>query len=131
MAEQNHRQYGWPIPRHLQSAVAAIAPDLRHTFTPDSIQATAASSSTVVDTKHSPHVAASQGRLEEVSLDPSTSHTSKPAHDAPTSKPFPRRAPKRRPSDAIRRDQLVDAILREAKRTPSPPSPPRTHSPPQ
>ncbi|KAK1919010.1 hypothetical protein P3342_001140 [Pyrenophora teres f. teres] len=32
MAEKNYRQYGWPIQKHLQATVAAIAPDLKPSF---------------------------------------------------------------------------------------------------
>ena len=125
LAEQNYRQYGWPIPSHLQSTVAAIAPDLRHTFTSPAAQATAASSTTDPDTQHSSRVAAGQGKLQEVDLDSAASRTHKDwaRLDGNTPPPKvrlgrdgkPRRGPKRRNSDDIRRDQMVEAVLSEAK----------------
>lgn len=131
MAEQNYRQYGWPIPRHLQPTVAAIAPDLKHTFSSGPIRATAASNTTNNDTDHSSRLAAGQGKLQEVDLgSAATSRTHKNwkrLEDGPPETPKvrlgrdgkPRRGPQRRNSSDIRRDQLVDAVLRESKR-PSP-----------
>jgi hypothetical protein len=145
LAEQNYRQYGWPIPKHLQSTVAAIAPDLKHTFIASSIQATAANSARDNDAEHSNRIAAGQGKLQEVDLGPdATARTHEnwkrlEGNNPETEKApkvrlgrdgKPRRGPKRRNSDDIRRDQMVEAVLREAKRTSalalSPPSLTRT-----
>ncbi|KZM25298.1 uncharacterized protein EKO05_0000607 [Ascochyta rabiei] len=126
LAEQNYRQYGWPIPRHLQSTVAAIAPDLKHTFTLSATQATAASSTKDENIEHNSRVAAGQGKLQEVDLG---SHAASRTHkdwkqlegEMPAPKVRlgrdgkPRRGPKRRTSDDIRRDQMVEAVLHEAK----------------
>lgn len=116
MAEKNHRQYGWPIPAHLQSSVAAIAPDLKHTFA-----ATPATSSIPVeadkpaDVEHSNRLAAGQGKLQEVEIAP---HAAAPVSKARRDKyGYAWRNPKRRNSEDLRRDQLVEAVLREAKRT--------------
>lgn len=114
MAEKNHRQYGWPIPAHLQSSVAAIAPDLKHTFA-----ATPATSSIPVeadkpaDVEHSNRLAAGQGKLQEVEIAP---HAAAPVSKARRDKyGYAWRNPKRRNSEDLRRDQLVEAVLREAK----------------
>jgi hypothetical protein len=129
LAEQNYRQYGWPIPRHLQRTVAVIAPDLKHTFASSSIQATAASSTVDGSIENSNRVAAGQGKLEEVDLGSyaaSRTHKDWKKLEGGPSEPTPRvrlgrdgkprRGPKRRNSDDIRRDQMVEAVLREAKR---------------
>ncbi|KAF2625050.1 hypothetical protein BU25DRAFT_460537 [Macroventuria anomochaeta] len=126
LAEQNYRQYGWPIPKHLHLTVAAIAPDLKHTFS-NPVQATAASSAVDDGTEHSSRVAAGQGKLEEVDLGSDALRTHKDWRrsegDAPAPAPKvrlgrdgkPYRGRKRRNSDDIRRDQMVEAVLREAK----------------
>ncbi|XPS98862.1 hypothetical protein M3J09_008055 [Ascochyta lentis] len=126
MAEQNYRQYGWPIPRHLQSTVAAIAPDLKHTFTSSAAQTTTASGTIVDNIQHNGRLAAGQGKLQEVDLGSdaaSRTHNDwKRREDEPPAPKVrlgrggkPRRGPKRRTSDDIRRDQMVEAVLREAK----------------
>lgn len=131
MAEQNYRQYGWPIPNHLQSTVAAIAPDLKHTFTSSAVQATAASSTIDDDTEHSSRTAAGQGKLQEVDLGPdAASRTHKDWKRLEGNAPAPRvrlgrdgkprRGPKRRNSEDIRRDQMVEAVMNESKRIDSP-----------
>lgn len=121
MAEQNHRQYGWPIPSHLQSTVAAIAPDLKHTFTSQPVLATSNSNTIDDGTEHSSRAAAGQGKLEEVNLDSSVSRTHKDWNSPPPPKVRlgrdgkPRRNRNRRTSDDIKRDQMVEAVLSEAK----------------
>ena len=128
MAEQNYRRYDWPIPKHLHSAVAAIAPDLKHTFASSAVQATAVGSSIDDGSERSSRVAAGQGKLQEVDLGPeAASRTHKDwkqlEGEAPASRirlgrdGKPRRGPKRRNSNDIRRDQMVEAVLREAKCT--------------
>ena len=125
MAEQNYRQYGWPIPKHLQPTVTAIAPDLKHTFTENPVQAAAATAAANDDADHSRRVAAGQGRLEEVDLGSDATRTHKAWQRLAGEEKAPRvrlgrdgtpyRSRKRRTSDAIRRDQMVDAVLSEAK----------------
>lgn len=114
MAEKNYRQYGWPIPTNLQSSVAAIAPDLKHTFGAiPSKSAVLVEAETPTDVEHSNRLAAGQGKLQEVEIGP------KPA--VPVSKArrdkygYGWRNPKRRNSEDLRRDQMVEAVLREAK----------------
>lgn len=131
MAEQNYRQYGWPIPGHLQAAVAAIAPDLKHTFTAtSSTEGTAGTLDNPADREHSNRLAAGQGKLQEVDLGPDAAARTEqawkrldgtaPAEDSRTKTKLDKygyqwRKPKRRNSDAIRRDELVEAVLRESK----------------
>lgn len=125
MAEQNYRNYGWPIPKHLQSTVAAIAPDLKHTPTEASAQPISAAPPPDDDADHSKRLAAGQGKLEEVALsaDSTRTHADWARLTSPPTAPKPRlgrdgkplRTRKRRTSDALRRDALVDAVLREAK----------------
>lgn len=126
MAEQNYRRYNWPIPEHLHSAVAAIAPDLKHILASSAVQAAAVSSSIDDDSERSSRVAAGQGKLQEVDLGPeaaSRTHEDwkRLEGEAPASRirlgkdVKPRRGPKRRNSDDMRRDQMVEAVLREAK----------------
>lgn len=132
MAEQNHRKYGWPIPAHLQSTVAAIAPDLKPAFT-NTPAPTVAAPPPADDTDHR-RTAAGQGKLEEVDL-PSTTHTHS-AWEPPPATPKPRlgrngkplRNRNRRSSSDARRDAAVDAVLREAKISffDAPLPPPRT-----
>ena len=128
MAEQNYRRYNWPIPKHLHSAVAAISPDLKHNFTSTAVQTTANGSSIDDHPERSSRVAAGQGKLQEVDLGPDTASRThedwkRLEGEAPASKirlgrdGKPRRGPKRRNSDDIRRDQMVEAVLREAKCT--------------
>ena len=70
MAEKNYRQYGWPIPQHLQASVAAIAPDLQHTFTSRTSVRAPAGTENLADKEHSERLAAGQGKLQEVDLGP-------------------------------------------------------------
>ncbi|KAF1848436.1 uncharacterized protein K460DRAFT_375300 [Cucurbitaria berberidis CBS 394.84] len=131
MAEQNYRQYGWPIPTNLQAAVATIAPDLKHTFTAtSSTQGTQGAADNPADRDHSNRLAAGQGKLHEVDLGPDAAARTEQAwkrldgtEPAEESKAKSRldkygyqwRKPKRRNSDAMRREQMVEAVLREAK----------------
>lgn len=131
MAEKNHRQYGWPIPVHLQAAVAAIAPDLKHTFTsPRSVAHAPPETETAADKEHSERLAAGQGKLQEVDLGPeatarieqawkqldkpevSTTKTRKDRYGYAWRKP---RAGGKTEEDR-KRDQMVEAVLSEAKR---------------
>jgi hypothetical protein len=134
MAEKNYRQYGWPIPRHLQTTIAAIAPDLQHTFTSTAPTRGTVETETPADKDHSNRLAAGQGKLEEVDLGPDATarteqawkrlHTGEP--EAPGNKArgkygYAWRKPKSsgKTSEDIRRDQMVEAVLSEAKRTSS------------
>lgn len=125
MAEQNHRKYGWPIPPHLQSIAAATAPDLRHAFATNVVQATIASSTTDSNAQLNNRAAAGQGKLEEVDLGADSTRTHKDWAHLEGTAPAPRvrlgrdgkpwRGRKRRNSDALRRDAAVEAVLKEAK----------------
>jgi hypothetical protein len=133
MAEQNYRKYGWPIPHHLQPSVAAIAPDLKHTFaTNSSKQGVAGGTDSPADTEHSNRLAAGQGKLQEVDLGPDAAARTEQAWkrldngepEPPASKArrdkygYAWRKPKKngKTDKDIRRDQMVEAILSEAKR---------------
>ncbi len=121
MAEKNFRKYAWPIPVHLQAPVAAIAPDLKHTFTTvPSASTTSTGSDTLANVEHSNRLATGQGKLQEVDLGPdATAHRkAEPENRARRDKyGYSWRNPKRRNSEDARRDQMVEAVLREAKRT--------------
>ncbi|USP75274.1 uncharacterized protein yc1106_02548 [Curvularia clavata] len=145
MAEKNHRQYGWPIPTHLQAAVAAIAPDLKNTFVSSRSAAHAQPEpENAVDKEHSERLAAGQGKLQEVDLGPeatarieqawkqldkgepevSTTKTRKDRYGYAWRKP---RAGGKTEEDR-KRDQMVEAVLSEAKLdyfdAPTPSNPP-------
>lgn len=129
MAEKNYRQYGWPIPTHLQSSVAEIAPDLKHTFTATSPRkSTTTGVANPADIEHSNRLAAGQGKLEEVDLSADTTarnlqrtENAGKREDEPAGKVRlgrdgkPRRGPRRRNSEDMRLDQMVEAVLRESK----------------
>ncbi|KAH8727853.1 hypothetical protein GQ44DRAFT_610534 [Phaeosphaeriaceae sp. PMI808] len=130
LAEQNHRQYGWPIPSHLQTIITEIAPDLKHTF----VMASAAprpavDAHNVPNPEHSIRLAAGMGKIEEVDITPTEKRTDEKwrrlenggyeqiaAGKARLGREGkPRRPPKRRNSEDVRRDQLVEAVFSEAK----------------
>ncbi|KAL1643810.1 hypothetical protein SLS61_009126 [Didymella pomorum] len=125
LAEQNHRKYGWPIPAHLQSIVAATAPGIKHTVNANAVQATATNNA--IDTEYhvSNRIAAGQGRLEEVDLAGDSTRTHKDWARLEGTAPAPRvrlgrdgkpwRSRKRRNSEDLRRDAAVEAVLKEAK----------------
>jgi hypothetical protein len=132
MAEQNFRKYGWPIPVHLQATVADIAPDLQRTFTAaSSTSDVRAEPQSTADIEHSIRLAAGMGKIQEVDIAPTASRTDEKwrrtengeFEQVTTGKVRlgrdgkPRRPPKRRNSNDVRRDQLVEAVLSEAKRT--------------
>ena len=134
MAEKNYRQYGWPIPNHLQASVAAIAPDLRHTFAASSsTQGATSSTESPADNEHSNRLAAGQGKLQEVDLGPDAAARTEQAWkrwdkgepEPPASKArrdkygYAWRKPKAngKTEEDKRRDQMVEAVLKEAKRT--------------
>jgi len=133
MAEKNYRQYGWPIPSHLQASVVAIAPDLQHTFASSAAaHGTSASTGSPADNEHSNRLAAGQGNLEEVDLGPEAAARTEQAWkrwdkgepEPPASKArrdkygYAWRKPKAngKTDEDKRRDQMVEAVLREAKR---------------
>ncbi|KAF2853794.1 hypothetical protein T440DRAFT_289418 [Plenodomus tracheiphilus IPT5] len=131
LAEQNHRKYGWPIPKHLQAAVVTIAPDLKHTFAESSsAQGTTSGPDVPVNEEHSNRLAAGQGKLQEVDLGPDAAMRIEEAwkrldNGLPDEEPanktrrgkygYQWRKPKRRNSEAERREQMVEAVLKEAK----------------
>ncbi|KAF2134526.1 hypothetical protein P153DRAFT_362286 [Dothidotthia symphoricarpi CBS 119687] len=143
MAEKNYRQYGWPIPTHLQTSVAAIAPDLKHTFsTTSSRTGTTTGVDNPADVEHSNRLAAGQGKLQEVDLSSDaaahnlqrTQNVFKREEEPPSKVRLgrdgkPRRGPKRRNSEDIRRDQMVEAVLRESKLEYFDEAPPNLHNP--
>lgn len=141
MAEQNYRQYGWPIPIQLQATVFAIAPDLQHTLTETETEtetssaqdpARRADAPPTINVEYSNRLAAGRGKLHEVDLGPDAMARTKeawrrldsglPAEETPGGKKgrgkygFQWRKPKRRNSEAERREQMVEAVLKEAKR---------------
>jgi hypothetical protein len=84
--------------------------------------------------EHGNRIAAGMGKLQEVDLGPEAAARTQQAwkqlqgglpEKESTAKVRlgrdgkPRRAPKRRNSDDVRRDQMVEAVLRESKRMPS------------
>lgn len=132
MAEQNYRQYGWPIPKHLQTTVAELAPDLKHTLTPADLKSeTAVVPDATPSTQQSNRITAGMGQIEEVEITPVPERSDTKWKRLPnggfeeiaTGKVRlgkdgkPRRPLKRRNSDAVKRDQMVEALMSEAKRT--------------
>ncbi|KAG9186120.1 hypothetical protein G6011_02676 [Alternaria panax] len=132
LAEKNYRQYGWPIPKHLQASVAAIAPDLRHTFaSSSSAHGTTSSTDGPANDEHSNRLAAGQGKLQEVDLGPEAAarieqawkRWDKGEPEPPASKArrdkygYAWRKPKAngKTEEDKRRDQMVEAVFREAK----------------
>ncbi|KAJ4303482.1 hypothetical protein N0V90_002377 [Kalmusia sp. IMI 367209] len=142
LAEKNHRLYGWPIPPHLAEAVAALAPESTqatlsppvgsHTFERPAMKSEESGKGDHAE--HSYRLAAGQGKLQEIDLGPSASLRNFERTEAAWKKleggqleeepagkvrlgrdGKPRRQPKRRNSEDIRRDQMVEAVLREAK----------------
>lgn len=133
MAEKNYREYGWPIPSHLQASVAAIAPDLQHTFTSSSKTSAHAptATETPADKQHSQRLAAGRGKLEEVDLGPEAAarieqawkrlETGEPELSASRARRdrygYAWRKPRGGKTDEDKkRDQMVEAVLSEAKR---------------
>lgn len=137
MAEKNYRQYGWPIPQHLQASVAAIAPDLQHTFTSRTSARAPAGAENPVDKEHSERLAAGQGKLQEVDLGPEArarieqawkrlekGEPEQPAGKAPRDKygyAWRKSRGGGKTDEDKKRDQMVEAVLSEAKRMSLPP----------
>lgn len=132
MAEKNYRQYGWPIPQHLQASVAAIAPDLQHTFTSRTSARAPAGTGNPLDKEHSERLAAGRGKLQEVDLGPEAKtrieqawkrlekgEPEQPAGKVPQNKyGYAWRKPRGggKTDEDKKRDQMVEAVLSEAKR---------------
>ena len=115
--------------------MAAIAPDLRHVLSTQSEQNTReqtipASRTVHENPEHGHRIAAGMGKLQEVDLGPDSAARTQQAWERlqggaaekeSTGKVRlgrdgkPRRQPKRRNSDDARRDQMVEAVLRESK----------------
>lgn len=142
MAEQNFRKYGWPIPKHLESVVAAITPTAEHEL-PVSSSANKTTDQVESDAKnsrpgHGNRLAAGMGKLQEIDLGPEASAKNiqrteearrrleglpldvteeTNGNNEQASKPEKRRRwQKRRNSEDVKRDMMVEAVLREAKR---------------
>ncbi|KAL5409503.1 hypothetical protein PMIN03_005946 [Paraphaeosphaeria minitans] len=130
-AEKNHRLYGWPIPPHLTPALAALAvePAPAHAaLSPPAAPEPRAKSEPPDDDEKAHRLAAGMGKLEEIDLGPASTSRAEAAwkklHGGGQEEPAklrlgrhgkPRRQPKRRNSEDIRRDAMVEAVLREAK----------------
>ncbi|KAF1949271.1 hypothetical protein CC80DRAFT_555479 [Byssothecium circinans] len=118
LAEKNHRLYGWPVPKHLEATVAALALENAPTDrSPGADKHSIPQQNGQVSAGQSNRLAAGMGKLEEVDLSigaasQRTEHTAKARLHRDGK---PRRAPKRRNSEDLRRDQMVDDVLREAK----------------
>jgi hypothetical protein len=111
--------------------VAEIAPDLKNAITTSaSTLSQAVENQSPADVEHSIRMAAGMGKIEEVDIGPVTKRTDEKwrrlengeFEQIATGKVRlgrdgkPRRPPKRRNSDDVRRDQMVEAVLSEAKR---------------
>ena len=130
MAEKNRRQYGWPIPKHLEGVVATLA----STEPKSTISAIDPGKQKVGGDIR---MAAGMGKLQEIDLGPEASAKNilrteearrrleglplevveePPRKEDKVAKPGrKRRQPKRRNSDDLRRDMMVEAVLKEAK----------------
>ncbi|KAL1595267.1 hypothetical protein SLS60_009957 [Paraconiothyrium brasiliense] len=134
LAEKNHRLYGWPIPRHLAATVATLAsepaPTALNLHGASHTTADRITTSEEPDDGKSHRLAAGMGKLQEIDLGPSSTSRAEAAWkklesgqsvEEPVGKVRlgrdgkPRRQPKRRNSEDIRRDAMVEAVMREAK----------------
>lgn len=135
MAEKNHRLYGWPIPQHLVANVAALVSGehAQATLRPTTKIAPTTDDSSEErkpDDEKGQRLAAGMGKLQEIDLGPASTSRAEAAwkklqggqaEEQPAGKVRlgrdgkPRRQPKRRNSEDLRRDAMVDAVLREAK----------------
>ncbi|KAF2876602.1 hypothetical protein BDV95DRAFT_664731 [Massariosphaeria phaeospora] len=132
MAERNHRLYGWPIPKQPGIAVHPLEPSTAvMTHVIDRLEDLSAN----MGQDHSDRLAAGMGKLQEVDLGPDATTKNIQRTEAArrqlegrdavqidetdpggTSRTGKRRRPqKRRNSEDMRRDQMVEAVLREAK----------------
>lgn len=155
LAEQNYRNYGWPIPKHLEAAVAKFAPGLSTTAgdtsaaekgvgqenqdKQTSTSSPLAQGHPVTKSDATPdrdlRMAAGLGKLQEIDLGPEAAarnlqrieearkrlegkaDTGVQGTDKDGKKAGKRgrRPQKKRNSEDLRRDALVEAVLREAK----------------
>ncbi|PVI02195.1 hypothetical protein DM02DRAFT_653822 [Periconia macrospinosa] len=123
LAEKNLRLHGWPIPKHLEAAVASLAPDSIEKPAAVVASAPSANDHPGVSDEHNHRLAAGKGKLQEVELSSSGAAVRQdktPALESTNKVRLgkdgkPRRHPKRRNSEDLRRDQIVEAVLREAK----------------
>ena len=148
-AEKNHRLYAWPIPAHLRRLVATITPTVDQSAVsttsekPDRrIVDKVVESAEGANPDYSHRMAAGMGRLQEIDLGPeATAQNVQRTEEArrrqqsgrayvPEIEPpvkirlgkdgKPRRNRNKRNSEDLRRDAMVEAVMREAKRTSSP-----------
>lgn len=103
--------------------MAALAPEIVEKPTPVVTSTPASKDQTGTSDEYNLRLAAGKGKLQEVELDSNRAIQDKQVETQPTSKVRlgrdgkPRRHPKRRNSEDLRRDQMVEAVLREAKCT--------------
>jgi hypothetical protein len=148
-AEKNHRLYGWPIPAHLRHLVATVTPTVDQNAVsttsakPDRrIPEKVVESAEGANPDYSHRMAAGMGKLQEIDLGPeATAKNIQRTEEAwrrqqggrayvPEAEPpakvrlgkdgKPRRIRNKRNSEDLRRDAMVEAVMREAKRTSSP-----------
>ncbi|KAF2653452.1 hypothetical protein K491DRAFT_602893 [Lophiostoma macrostomum CBS 122681] len=156
LAEQNHRLYGWPIPKHLEPFVAKLTPAQQSAADTASLSLGSErldGGLRVPRPDRDGRLAAGMGKLQEVDLGPEafernmakieearkrgegyTPDTAVKASDG-KEQPKPgkrRRWQKRRNSEDLRRDLAVEAVLKEAKlnlfEEDAPPSPPAAYT---
>ncbi|KAF2007772.1 hypothetical protein P154DRAFT_528451 [Amniculicola lignicola CBS 123094] len=139
IASENHRHYGWVIPKRLEHIVARL-----NLLQPDSPPVTANHVSTTRvaagdnderrNSDHDVRLAAGMGKLQEVDLGPEATtrniqrteeawrriQDGQPAapvvEEASRRKRRPRRGEKVKTAEDIARDKMVEQVLREAKR---------------
>jgi hypothetical protein len=144
-AEKNHRLYGWPIPAHLRHLVVTVAPPTQQdavstTSGRADSRAVGKAEESVEGTnpEYGHRMAAGMGKLQEIDLGPeATAENRQRTEEAwrqqqggagvPKVEPpvkvrlgrdgKPRRIRNRRNSEDLRRDAMVEAVMREAKRT--------------
>ncbi|KAF2269123.1 hypothetical protein CC78DRAFT_303805 [Lojkania enalia] len=144
MAEQNFQKYGWPIPKHIQGRTSpyTTTPERPNAATTPTTMSPSSKPQTGEatmgkNTEHEGRLAAGMGKLEEVDLGPSaaqknlqrTEEAWRRLHGENIAraeeevlaqerkgkgKKF-RRHERRRNSEDLRRDAMVEAVLREAK----------------
>lgn len=145
-AEKNHRLYGWPVPGHLRHVVATITPTVDQNVVSTTsgkadvrIVEKVPESAEGANPDYSHRMAAGMGKLQEIDLGPeATAQNIQRTEEAwrrqqggrayvPESEPpakvrlgkdgKPRRNRNKRNSEDLRRDAMVEAVMREAKRT--------------
>jgi hypothetical protein len=145
-AEKNHRLYGWPIPAYLRHLVATVAPTTQQdaiSTTSGKADSRAVGkmeeSAESANPEYGHRMAAGMGKLQEIDLGPEATAQNRQRTeeawrqqqggqaDVPKVEPpakvrlgrdgKPRRIRNRRNSEDLRRDAMVEAVMREAKRT--------------